>query len=322
MTPAAERPSKHPAGSKVRWPHRGVSAKQGRMAVQMKSKAEQEGQAEEQGQGQGQEEGDAGQARPTSSTSTNAACRAPRRTAGSSRGTTRSTSGPRDDVPRGLLRHGDLACRWVELKKHHRAIGVDIHGPTLDWGRARHVDSMTPDEQSRISLIEDDVRNVTSPKADVLCALNFSYCVFKTRAELRSYFQSPTTRSRRTDCSSRTRGAAARPRSSRSRARDRRRLHLRLGPARVRPRVLPDDLQDPFRVRGRQPTLTTRSSTNGVCGLCPRSGELLEEVGFQDVHVLWGRAPTASPARATASSVESEKGDADDAWIAYVVGRR
>ena len=31
--------------------------------------------------------------------------------------------------------------------------------------------------------------DVTKPKADLTCAMNFSYCVFKTRRELLEYFR-------------------------------------------------------------------------------------------------------------------------------------
>jgi len=41
----------------------------------------------------------------------------------------------------------------------------------------------------RLTLLRRDVRRVRSPKVDVVAALNFSYWVFKQRAELLEYFR-------------------------------------------------------------------------------------------------------------------------------------
>jgi hypothetical protein len=39
----------------------------------------------------------------------------------------------------------------------------------------------------RVTLVQDDVRRVNRPRVDVISAQNFSWWVFKTRAELRTY---------------------------------------------------------------------------------------------------------------------------------------
>ena len=51
----------------------------------------------------------------------------------------------------------------------------------------------------------------------------------------------------------------------------------------------------------------------------PEVTELMAEAGFQDVHVLWeGTDPTTK--EGTGIYERTEKGDADLAWIAYLVG--
>jgi cyclopropane fatty-acyl-phospholipid synthase-like methyltransferase len=50
--------------------------------------------------------------------------------------------------------------------------------------------NITPAGMSdRIRLIERNVLDEPDEKVDLTCALNFSYCCFKTREELRSYFE-------------------------------------------------------------------------------------------------------------------------------------
>ncbi len=80
-----------------------------------------------------------------------------------------------------------MACTWVARHESNRAWGVDIHQPTLDWGLEHHVSRLGA-ARERLSLICSDVREVTDPRVEVIAALNFSYCVFKSRDELRGYF--------------------------------------------------------------------------------------------------------------------------------------
>lgn len=81
-----------------------------------------------------------------------------------------------------------LSCQWVRHRATNTALGVDLDGPTLDWGR-RHNIAPLGDRASAVTLVEDDVRNLVEPKADIVAATNFSWWGFKTRAELKGYFQ-------------------------------------------------------------------------------------------------------------------------------------
>lgn len=82
-----------------------------------------------------------------------------------------------------------LATAFVRRHPGHRAYGVDLHGPTLEWGLTRHVAPLEPEAQARITLLQENVLEAVTPPVDIVTALNFSYSVFKTRDELRRYFQ-------------------------------------------------------------------------------------------------------------------------------------
>ena len=81
-----------------------------------------------------------------------------------------------------------LAAEWVRARPDNRAIGVDLHRPTLDWGRKHNIAPLG-DAASRVELLEQNVLDVTRPKVDMVAALNFSYFIFKRRDQLKEYFQ-------------------------------------------------------------------------------------------------------------------------------------
>lgn len=81
-----------------------------------------------------------------------------------------------------------VACRWVERHDAHRAIGLDVDGATLDWGRRHNVERLNG-ASDRVDLRREDVRTITSPGADVVQALNFSWYLLQTRVELVRYFR-------------------------------------------------------------------------------------------------------------------------------------
>lgn len=81
-----------------------------------------------------------------------------------------------------------LACEWVRRHRDHRAWGVDLHRPTLDFGIRRYV-SRLGRAAERLELRCQNVLETDVPPVDVVAALNFSYCVFKQRALLLDYFR-------------------------------------------------------------------------------------------------------------------------------------
>lgn len=82
-----------------------------------------------------------------------------------------------------------VCCEWVRSKKNRRAFGVDLDPDPLEWGRRHNLSKLPKKAQSRVQLLRGDVRETTGPKADVIAAQNFSFFTFKTRKELRGYFE-------------------------------------------------------------------------------------------------------------------------------------
>jgi len=82
-----------------------------------------------------------------------------------------------------------FATAWVERGKKRWAVGVDLDGPTLNWGREHNIGAAGSHVAKRIQLVEANVLDVQEPPVDLVCALNYSYCVFKTREALIRYFK-------------------------------------------------------------------------------------------------------------------------------------
>ncbi len=82
-----------------------------------------------------------------------------------------------------------LASEWVKSDSHRMATGVDLEASVLAWGREHHVKQLGQDAK-RLTLLRQDVRADVPGTFDVTMAFNFSYFIFKTRPDLKAYFQS------------------------------------------------------------------------------------------------------------------------------------
>ncbi|MFQ6006745.1 MAG: class I SAM-dependent methyltransferase, partial [Woeseia sp.] len=82
-----------------------------------------------------------------------------------------------------------VCCEWVRQGQEFQAFGVDIDPAVLEWGREHRVVRLSAADQARVSLIEGDVRSTETPPVDLLAAFNFSYFIFDTRDRLRAYFK-------------------------------------------------------------------------------------------------------------------------------------
>lgn len=213
-----------------------------------------------------------------------------------------------------------LAAHWVAMHREHRAIGVDLDGPTLAWGRRHNIEArLSADQQARIELVQGDVREVRTPPCDLLVALNFSYSFFTTRDALRGYLehvrqdivpggllfldawggsetQNEQEEERRVeDFTYVWEQRRFDPVSYHSDCR----IHFRFADG--------SELRDAFRYRWRQWTL-------------PELTELLGEAGYEDVHVLW-EGTDRKTGEGNNQYRRASRGEADPAWLAYVVGR-
>lgn len=82
-----------------------------------------------------------------------------------------------------------LSLAWCRSAPGRRAVGVDLDQPTLDWARRRNLEPHARALRGRLTLEQGDVLKVRRTGADVICAMNFSFCIFKERAQLKRYLK-------------------------------------------------------------------------------------------------------------------------------------
>ena len=81
------------------------------------------------------------------------------------------------------------SCEWVRQGKDYQAIGVDIDPDVLEWGRENRVGRLPAEDRARVRLVESNVLTVETPPVDLLVAFNFSYFIFTERARMLEYFR-------------------------------------------------------------------------------------------------------------------------------------
>src|SRR5689334_10172430 len=81
-----------------------------------------------------------------------------------------------------------LATEWARRGPERRAWGVDLDAGPLAWAR-RYRLPWAREAAERVTLVRGDVRKPRRPLVDVACALNFSWWVFRERAELLRYLR-------------------------------------------------------------------------------------------------------------------------------------
>jgi hypothetical protein len=82
-----------------------------------------------------------------------------------------------------------FCCEWVKRSPDNQAIGLDIDPEPIEYGKAIYLEPLSDDEKSRVAIHQIDVLSSNLPRADVICALNFSYFIFKEREALKQYFR-------------------------------------------------------------------------------------------------------------------------------------
>ena len=77
-----------------------------------------------------------------------------------------------------------LCCEWVKLEHDYRAIGVDLDAEPLAYGKKHYLSQMIASQQARVTTYQEDVLKAPA-KADIICAVNFSYFYFKERVTMK-----------------------------------------------------------------------------------------------------------------------------------------
>jgi hypothetical protein len=81
-----------------------------------------------------------------------------------------------------------LSANWAKYGKDFTTESYDIDPEPLAWG-LQHNLAPLGDIANRVTQYQEDARNPSRKQPDVRCAQNFSYWIFKARAEMLDYFK-------------------------------------------------------------------------------------------------------------------------------------
>ena len=211
-----------------------------------------------------------------------------------------------------------LAARWVRQRPGCTALGIDLHGPTLAWGRRHNVEPLG-EAAMRVTLVREDVRRVTAPRADILVATNFSWWTFKTRPELLAYFHN-CHRSLR-DQGMLTLDIYGGPEAQVAQQEQRRcrGFHYVWDQASFNP--ITHDYRCHIHFRFPDGTFLRRAfSYDWRLWSVPETRDLLAEAGFDATEVYW--EGTDRRGKPNAVFRPGTRGDSAPAWVAYIMAYR
>ncbi|MBK8977518.1 MAG: class I SAM-dependent methyltransferase [Planctomycetes bacterium] len=212
-----------------------------------------------------------------------------------------------------------LSCHWVAQHREHRAIGVDLDGPTLDWGRRNNLATLLDDEQRRrIQLIQHDVLDVRTEPCDVIAALNFSYSFFMTRDSLRAYLANCRASLAADGLLFLDAWGGYETQEELEEEREVEDFVYVWDQHRFDPITYQSECRIHFRFKDGSEQRNAFKYFWRQWTL-PELQELMTEAGFHDVHVLW-EGTDKKTGEGNGKYRRAARGDADPGWIAYVVG--
>jgi hypothetical protein len=82
-----------------------------------------------------------------------------------------------------------FACAWVKISSSHHALALDLDPKPLAYGKKNHFSELSLSEKSRLRPLQKNVLSVTTPRADLVVAGNFSLFAIKDWYDLVEYFK-------------------------------------------------------------------------------------------------------------------------------------
>ena len=81
-----------------------------------------------------------------------------------------------------------ISLGWIMADPDRKAIAIDNDQATVDFAK-QQINDKLGHAADAISLICDDVKNVTKPKADIIASMNFSTLIYHAPSSLLSYLK-------------------------------------------------------------------------------------------------------------------------------------
>jgi len=211
------------------------------------------------------------------------------------------------------------SIEWVKRGATKQAICVDLDPEPIEYSQKNYLPSLEPSQSERLQIFKRDVLEKSNETADVIAALNFSTFIFKERKKLKKYLK----RSLKTlkpkglffmDCFGGM--ATQEPLEEETE-------HKNFSYYWDQDSFDPVNNQGQFYIHFKpkgEKKIKKVFSYNWRMWTLPELRDLLIEVGFHDVHILWeGTGPNGE---GNGKFTRAEKGEVCESWVAYVIGQK
>ncbi len=212
-----------------------------------------------------------------------------------------------------------ICCEWSKLGSDKVAIGVDLDQEPIEYGFEKNYIELEEHQQERVTILQQNVLSPELPKADIVAALNFSYYLFKEREQLKTYFQNAYNTLNPNslfviDCFG---GPATQEKNEEETEHEG--FSYFWDQESFNPMNHFAQFHIHFKLEG-QAKLEKVFSYDWRMWTLPELQELMVEVGFKDVHVLW--EANGPDGEGNGEFYRADTGEDCEAWVAYVVGKK
>lgn len=214
----------------------------------------------------------------------------------------------------------NTSCEWIRRRAKNTAVGVDLDGEVLDWGRKHKIGALKSSQAKRIELLQQDVMQVKTEPMDMILAMNFSYWIFEKRPLLRDYFK------RVRDCLTDDGimfldafGGYEAYRELKERTKFKKHTYI-WDQAHYNPITGHMRCNIHFKLKDGS-KMQNAFSYEWRLWTLPELRELLEEAGYRKVTVYW-QGTDEETGDGDGEFYPTEDGEADAGWIAYIVAEK
>lgn len=213
-----------------------------------------------------------------------------------------------------------ICCEWTKLNSRYLAHGVDVDAEPILYGLANYLSQLTPAQRARVKVQQADVLNPGLPKSDIICAMNFSHYIFKTRDMMKSYMHNCLSTLNRDgilimDCFGGSKCQEANEEQT-----DRKDFIYYWDQESFDPVTGNAVFHIHFKPKG-QKKIEKVFTYDWRMWTIPELREMMHEVGFKRTWVYW-EGTEEKTGEGDGVFTRVDKGEECEAWIAYVVGER
>ena len=212
-----------------------------------------------------------------------------------------------------------ICCEWAKLSDNKKAVGVDLDQEPIDYGFEHNFSALTEAQKANVNILQKNVLSPDLPPADIVAAQNFSYFLFKERQQLKDYFTNAYKGLNADglfliDCFG---GPAAQVENEEETQHEG--FSYFWDQESFNPINNHATFHIHFQIDG-QKKIENVFTYNWRMWSLAELQDIMKEVGFKDVHVLW--EANDEDGDGNGEFYRSENGEDCEAWVAYVVGKK